>query len=148
MTMNINRLSIPVLVAGAVLAGSAANLAQASVGPAHAAMAAPIARPNGLYGEGGLPGRPHQSILVKVDKTGHKVTVDQRCEIDVPGRKMTGTIKADRTFSVSGPGIAGQMTARGHFIHPTAGGHYLGVVHVTITNGCAAGSLTWEAGLV
>ncbi|HWH11509.1 MAG TPA: hypothetical protein VG165_10320 [Solirubrobacteraceae bacterium] len=143
--MNMNRISTPLLVAGTLLAGSAAT--QASASSAHAAKTT-IARPDGTYSAGATRGRPYQSVLVKVDKTGNKVTVDQRCMLNVPGRTMTGTIKANHTFSVSGTGIAGHMTARGTFVDPTAGGHYLGAVHVTITNGCAAGSRTWDATLV
>jgi hypothetical protein len=144
--MNMNRLSIQVLVAGTLLTGGVTIAAQAS---AHGARAA-IPRPNGVYSGGGKgPNAPaYQSVLVTVDKTGRKVTVDQRCELGVPGRKMTGTIGSHGKFDVAGAGIDGRMTARGEFVDPNAGGRYLEAVHMTITNGCTAGSRKWDIVLV
>lgn len=147
--MNITqRIPIALLVAGTLLAGGAANLAQASGRSAGAARAL-TARPNGVYSAGARKGEPaYESVLVYVDKTGHKVTVDQRCKLNVPGRKMRGTIRTDNTFAVSGSGVAGHTAARGRFIHPKAGGRYFAAVDVAITNGCAAGTRTWDAILV
>lgn len=143
--MNINGISVPVLLAGTLLAGGAATAAQAAVGSAHAAKP-PTARPNGIYSAGGRHGQPlYQSVLVTVDKTARRVTVDQRCNLKVPGRKISAAISSRGTFSASGTGVAGHMTARGHFIDPNAEGHF-GALDVTITSGCTAGSTrTWEA---
>jgi len=100
--MHINRIPIAGLVAGALLTAGAATAAQAAVGSAHAAKTT-TARPDGVYSAGAREGQPaYQSVIVYVDKTARKVTIDQRCKLNVPGRKISGAISTHGTFAASG----------------------------------------------
>jgi hypothetical protein len=148
--MNIYARVTPVLVAGTLVAGGVTAIAQATAATVHASGAA-TAVPSSIYVAElyeGLPAakRPPQGEYVSVDvaQASHQVTVYQRCPAS-RGRRwaMQGTLKSEDMFNVSGAGISGRMTARGHFIGPNSN-HRFTEVLVTVTNGCGPGSKTWR----
>jgi hypothetical protein len=81
-------------------------------------------------------------VHVDFDHSARHITVAQYCRASAP-TKITGTVRSNDTFAVSGTGLAGHVTAKSRFTGASSE-HHLTDVNVTITSGRGQGVKTWQ----